>query len=219
MNTSLAAASGAITALLIKLYFSHGNGELAYDLYSALNGVLSGLVAITAGCATLEPWAAVLVGAVAGGVYIAAQKLTVKLRIDDCVDGIPIHLFNGIWDLLSTGLLSAPGPIKEAFGTNEHVGLFYSFGQYEAADASLLWCQVLAIVFIMGFNMAVLTPFFLVLKYMNWLRVDAREEIAGLDACYQHATEENDEEIKNAIVQEIRRRQEASRLIEKAPDV
>jgi Amt family ammonium transporter len=52
-----------------------------------MNGCLTGLVAVTAGCATVEPWAAVVIGIFAGIFYLLASKLLVKLRIDDAVDG------------------------------------------------------------------------------------------------------------------------------------
>jgi Amt family ammonium transporter len=54
-----------------------------------MNGALSGLVAITAGCATLAPWAAFVTGVVGGWVYIFVSNLLVKLRIDDAVDAVP----------------------------------------------------------------------------------------------------------------------------------
>jgi ammonium transporter, Amt family len=55
-----------------------------------MNGCLTGLVAITAGCATVETWGAVLIGMVSGWVYFGLSKLLVRLRIDDAVDAVPV---------------------------------------------------------------------------------------------------------------------------------
>jgi Amt family ammonium transporter len=60
-----------------------------------MNGCLFGLVAITAGCSVVTPWAALIIGAIGGLVYIAGSKLLIKLKIDDAVDAIPIHCCNG----------------------------------------------------------------------------------------------------------------------------
>ena len=57
----------------------------------------TGLVAITAGCATVETWAAVVIGITAGWVYLAISKLLIRLRIDDAVDAIPVHMGGGAW--------------------------------------------------------------------------------------------------------------------------
>lgn len=220
VNTTLAGATGAITALLATLYFSHHRDELAFDLTKTLNGALAGLVAITAGCATLDPWAAFVVGILAGLIYLGASNLVLKLRLDDCVDGIPIHFFCGMWGLVATGLLSSPDGMKEAYGSASHVGLLYSFGHVGSMDASLLWNQLLAIVFIVTVNVVFMFPFFGALKYMDWLRVNTNEEIVGLDACYQHATQEDHEELTKSIVQEIRHHKAATKNpLEQARDV
>ena len=74
-NTGLAAGMGGLTALFVNLWIlERYTGEPFFDLKYAMNGTLSGLVAITAGCGVVEPWAAVLVGFVAGLLYIAGSK-------------------------------------------------------------------------------------------------------------------------------------------------
>jgi hypothetical protein len=71
------------------------------------NGALSGLVvAITAGCSVVEPWASVLIGGLAGVFYVLSFDLLIKLRIDDFVSAIPVHLANGIWGLIAVGLFA-----------------------------------------------------------------------------------------------------------------
>ena len=108
-----------------------------------MNGSLSGLVAITSGCGVVEPWAAIVIGTLAGWVYLIGSNLLIKLRIDDAVDAIPVHMFNGIWGVFSTGLFASPRLMELAYGSGmaSYPGLFYRSG-------NLLGCQVILIVFI-----------------------------------------------------------------------
>lgn len=62
-----------------------------------MNGCLSGLVSITAGCSVVESWASLIIGAVAGGLYLGCSKLLLKKRIDDAVDAIPVHV-SYLWE-------------------------------------------------------------------------------------------------------------------------
>lgn len=212
VNTTLAAAFGSISAMATYMSFTSKKNGLSFDLSKALNGSLAGLVAITSGCGTVEPWASALIGVVAGWVYLGGSTLLVKCRLDDAVDGIPIHMFCGIWGLLATGLFTSPGRLLDAFGNDDHVGLFYSVGRLYI-DGALLLNQFLAVLFILGWTIGMMTPFFLLLNYMKWLRADAMEEIAGLDASYKVAIQEDHEDLKKKIVAEYRKHQEDSRTI------
>ena len=126
VNTTLAAACGAATALFTGAFWNGQKGELAFELPLAMNGALGGLVAITAGCGTFEMWGAVVTGSVGGWVYMLSSMLLVRLRIDDAVDAIPVHLFNGAWGVVATGLFSSEEGMRSAFGSDERVGLIYS---------------------------------------------------------------------------------------------
>jgi Amt family ammonium transporter len=184
VNTSLAGASGAIGALMTNLYIEERKtGELAFDLTAAMNGTLAGLVAITACCGTIETWAAICVGIVAGWIYLMGSKMLLKLRLDDAVDAIPVHMFNGMWGLIATGLFSSPGRLIDAYGTDERLGLFYSFGQGKF-DGTLLLIQCMTMLFIIGWSIAMMLPFFIWLNYMGWFRADSLEELVGLDMSY-----------------------------------
>lgn len=80
---------GGPAALFINLWMlERYTGEPYFDLRFAMNGTLSGLVAITAGCGVLEPWAAVTVGFVSGLLYIGGSKGILRLRLDDAVDAV-----------------------------------------------------------------------------------------------------------------------------------
>lgn len=181
VTTTLSAASGCVSAMftdtLVGLYLT---GEAKYDLTMAMNGILSGLVGITAGCAVVEPWASMLIGITSGWIYVGASKLLVKLKIDDAVDAVPVHFFNGVWGCVATGLFAEPSRIAKAFSDTGHAGWFYEWGK-GSGDASLLLSQLIGILFIIGWTVGIMTPFFLVLKRLNMFRVDPDEEKVGQD--------------------------------------
>merc|ERR1712216_987239 len=84
--------AGAISALVTDTTFGYfKTGEAEYDLTYAMNGCLSGLVAVTAGTSVFTPWAAFVVGLVGGVVYCGFSALLLKLKIDDAVDATPVH--------------------------------------------------------------------------------------------------------------------------------
>jgi len=150
----------------------------------AMNGSLAGLVAITAGCGVVEPWAALLIGAVAGLLYISGSSLLVRLRLDDAVDAIPVHMFNGMWSMIAVGFLACPRYLEMTFGTEvEHVGWFYSLAQGKG-DARLLAAQIVGILFILAWCLGIMLPFFVWLDWKGWFRSDPLEEIVGLDTSY-----------------------------------
>lgn len=135
-TTTIAAAAGCVSALFINYGLSKKGGQPAvYDLSCAMNGALSGLVAITAGCSVIYPSCAAFVGLVAGAVYIGADKLLIKLKIDDVVNAIPVHLANGIWGCIAVGLLAADPLIDDAYGSVtgagnvRPIGWFYEWGR------------------------------------------------------------------------------------------
>jgi ammonium transporter, Amt family len=218
-NVTIAGSVGGITALLIKMYFSYRKeGETAYDISALMNGSMSGLVAVTAGCATIDPGGAVAIGVVSGLLYLGSSTLLIYLRIDDAIDGVPIHAVNGAWGVLATGLLSTPKALKQAYGSNDHVGFFYSMYHKGSMDATLLGNQIIGVIFICGFVVVTMVPFFLILQYFEWLRVDTEKEIIGLDATCMNAPEEDPADVFARVQDELRRHREAmeSRTVEQA---
>jgi len=99
VTTTLAAAAGVMSAALASWGLLHKP-----DLSMALNGALAGLVAVTAGADVLSPLAAVGVGAVGGLLAMAATAALLRLRIDDPVGAVPVHLVSGVWGTLAVGL-------------------------------------------------------------------------------------------------------------------
>jgi len=93
INTTLSAAAGCVMTLFLSTVVAeHFTGEVSFNLQYAMNGCLSGLVSITAGCSVVESWASIVIGLVAGFLYYVFSKFLVKKRIDDAVDAIPVHV-------------------------------------------------------------------------------------------------------------------------------
>jgi Amt family ammonium transporter len=181
VNTTLGACSGAVSALFFSSFLDwRTHGHVSYDVCATMNGCLTGLVAITAGCATVETWAAVIIGTFAGIFFCLASRLLVRLRIDDAVDAVPVHMVGGAWGMISTGLLSAPGLIENAFGPSSHSGWFYEWSQ-GSGDFTLMGIQLIAILFVFSWSFTIMGLYFGLLNYMGWFRVDELEELAGLD--------------------------------------
>lgn len=184
VNTTLAGGSAGIMALFANLIIlERYTGEAFFDLRYLMNGALSGLVAITASCGVIEPWAALVIGSLAGLLYIFGSWALLKLRLDDAVDAIPVHMLNGAFGLFATGLFASPKRLEAAYGNSEHVGFFYSFN-HGGADATLLGLQCVGIMFIFGWVMCTMLPFFIWLDTKGWFRSDPLDEIIGLDTSY-----------------------------------
>ena len=180
VNTSLSAAAGCVSALFFDLIRTEQKtGEYTFDLASAMNGALSALVAITAGCGTVENYAAVIIGFMAGMLYLFASWALVKVRLDDAVDAIPVHAANGIWGMIATGLFTTRDRLADAYGSAEHIGWFY-----DLSDPTLLLNQLAAVAFVFGWVLVAMLPFFTWLNYMGWFRADSLEELVGLDLSY-----------------------------------
>jgi Amt family ammonium transporter len=164
VNTMIAGAAGGLTSMV---YMIKTTGKP--DTSMSCNGILAGLVAITAPCAYVPAWAAVLIGAIAGILVCAAVWFVENvMKLDDPVGAVSVHGVNGLWGVLAVGLF--------ADGTYGGVkGLFFN------GDWGQLGAQLVGILTIL----AVIFPFaFLVLKIIDWtmgLRVSAKDELAGLD--------------------------------------
>lgn len=181
MNTTLAACSGAISAMFLSSFYDHWKtGVFTYDVMFTMNGCLTGLVAITSGCATVDTWAACVIGLFAGFFYLVGSKTLLYFRIDDAVDAVPVHMFGGCWGMIATGLFTAPHLLEAAYGPSDHVGWFYEWSQ-GSGDFALMGCQLIAILFIFAWTFTLMGFCFGLLNYMGWYRVDPLEEMAGLD--------------------------------------
>lgn len=177
VTTTLAATAGGVTATLLS-WVRGGKSDLSL----ALNGILGGLVAITAGCATLEPWAAIVVGVVAGFVIVYGVALLDTLKIDDPVGAVPVHLMNGVWGTLAVGLLSSEALMDNAYGVTSTWGILLGGG------SDLLVTQLIGIGATAAWVVLTSGILFGVIKATIGLRVSEAEEDAGLDV-YEHGME------------------------------
>lgn len=164
INTNLAAAAAGVSALFV-VWKWFGKP----DLSMAMNGALAGLVGITAGCAFVDPWAAIAIGVVSGFLVVAGVVLLDRLRIDDPVGAFPVHGINGIWGTLAIGLFG-----KESLGIAAD-GLFLGGG------IKMLGIQLFGVSLIALFILITMGAIFKVIDKTIGLRVSRDEELKGLD--------------------------------------
>ncbi len=170
VNTILAGAAGAISAMAI----SYIKGGRRTDVGLTLNGCLAGLVGITAGCASVAPWASVVIGLLSGIVmYFSVVLFDAKLRIDDPVGAISVHGLTGGFGTLCVGL----------FATSD--------GLFTEGSAALLGAQALGIVACAAYAMLISFAYFAIVRKVIGLRVKKEEEIKGLDSCEHNVSAYN----------------------------
>jgi len=158
VTTLIAGAAGAVAAM-ITVWLTTGKPDVAMTG----NGVLAGLVGITAGCASVDNWGAGAIGAIAGVIVVFSVFRLDRARVDDPVGAISVHGVCGAWGTLAVGLFATEG------------GLFYGDG------ADQLLSQAIGVAAVFGFVVVTTGVLFQVLKRTIGLRVPPDEEIEGLD--------------------------------------
>jgi Amt family ammonium transporter len=158
-NTFLASAAGGISTM-VYTYFRYGQ----IDITMAINGVLAGLVAITAGCNIVDSNSAIIIGAIAGVLVDVAVILIDKIKIDDPVGAIAVHGVNGLFGTIAVGLFAIEG------------GLFYGGG------FSLLSTQIIGVLSIGLFSFTVTFLLMKLMKKTIGIRISRSEENSGIDA-------------------------------------
>ena len=161
INTMLAGASGGSVALFMTM-----NKFGKADPSMTINGVLSGLVAITAGCAFVSQWGAIIIGAIAGLIVIYATLLIDYLKIDDPVGAVAVHGFNGVFGTIAVGL----------FDTSQ--------GLLTTGDFSLIKIQILGAAVVIVFGLVAGTCIAKICEVTVGFRASEREEEEGLDMSY-----------------------------------
>lgn len=173
VNTFLAAAAGAVAAMILT-WLKTGKPDPSLTA----NGVLAGLVAITAPCGSVENWAAIVIGLIAGGIVYAGVMFNESvLKVDDPVGAIAVHGYCGTWGLLSVGIFAVgmgEGILGGAVYTAGAPGLLYGgvnqfIIQVVGALASIVWA------FVAGFIV------FKIIDVVIGLRASQKEEVEGLD--------------------------------------
>jgi len=172
ITTNTAAAFGGIAAT-ITAWLALGKP----DLSMVINGILAGLVGITAPCAFVTVPSAAIIGLVAGVLVVYAVGFFDKLHIDDPVGAISVHLVNGIWGTLAVGLF--------AVGASDKAGAIYSAGPaaglFYGGGLGQLLIQLMGVVCVGGMTVLLSGIFMIVLKATLGIRVSEEEEIMGLD--------------------------------------
>ncbi|HXF97843.1 MAG TPA: ammonium transporter [Gaiellaceae bacterium] len=168
LNTNLAAAAGVVGAVATS-WLVIGKP----DLSMMLNGAVAALVAITAACAFVAPWAAIVIGLVAGAIVVLGVLLVERARIDDPIGAIAAHGMAGVWGTLSLGLLALPSQ-AESLATGRP-GLLYGGGLGQ------LGVQLLGLAAVGAFTFSVSFASLWLMKRAFGIRTDAEAETAGLD--------------------------------------
>ena len=158
VTTCLAAAAGGLGAALFS-GFLYKN----LDLTMFMNGVLGGLVGITAGADQMGPTEAIIIGAIGGVIVVLGVALLDKCKLDDPVGAIPVHLFAGIWGTLAVGIFGASASFDQFMVQLASVGIVGAF------------CVICTIIIALG------------VKAIMGLRVSDEEETQGLDIA-EHGT-------------------------------
>lgn len=152
VTTSMAAAAGAFGALVVSYMMFK-----TYDITMVLNGILAGLVGITAGADQMSVGGSALIGFIGGGLVVLAVVFFDKIKVDDPVGAISVHLVGGIWGTLAVGI----------FGDLAGIGQFVS--------------QLVGVASVGAFCLIISWLIFFTLKKTVGIRVDAAEETEGLD--------------------------------------
>jgi Amt family ammonium transporter len=161
LNTNMAAAAGCLTAAATA-WIALGKP----DLSMMLNGTLAGLVAITAPCYWVSTGSSVVIGAIAGVLVVYAVLFFDKVKADDPVGALSVHLVNGVWGTLAVGLFAS---------RNDVAGLFFGGGLAQ------LLVQLKGVVAVAAFTVLSTALVWFLVKLTLGIRVSAEEEMEGLD--------------------------------------
>lgn len=172
-TTTLAAASGCLTTCLIGRIV-----DGVIDPANANNGLLAGLVGITAGCATVAPEGAFIIGIVAGFIYFFGCRLLLACRLDDVVSAVPVHCFCGMWGTIAAGLFATEKYYAAAYYSaraSKCAGIFYG------GSGDSLAVAITFLIFVTAWVGGTMLVLFLLMKCFGILRVTEKVEEDGMD--------------------------------------
>merc|ERR1712014_412429 len=179
MNTTIAAATGGLTVFGLRMAILKG----FYDIAGFCNGILAGLVSITAGCGTVDCGSAFAIGIIGGFVYQGASLLMKKLRIDDPIDAFAVHGAAGAWGVMAAALFDWGKGMDYSHGWS---GFDCGRGDdgkcVEGLNGQLIVAnlvEVIAICAWVGINSALV---FIPLRLAGFLRADDELQDVGMDA-------------------------------------
>ncbi|MFC4778599.1 ammonium transporter [Paenibacillus sp. GCM10023252] len=183
-NTMLGAGAGGVAALLIS-WAVLGKA----DITTMLNGTLAGLVAITASCAFVEPWAAVVIGLVAGVLVFFSAKFFEKIKVDDPIYAMSVHGAAGVWGTLANGIFAT-----QALAEKVAIG---QGGLIDTGSWHQLWVQFESVVVCGAYALGASFLILGVMKLVMGFRVTEEQEIIGLDLS-EHGAYGYPEQMKKA---------------------
>jgi Amt family ammonium transporter len=147
-----------------------------WNVVEMCGGILGGLVSITAGCGSVFPYSAIIIGAIGGLVYMGAEDITMKFKIDDPVQAFPVHGACGMWGVIACALFDWGVP----------KGNYHAWGGFSPTDGATLGggllVQCVGVLAIAAWTAITLVIVFLGMKKLGLLRVSNDVEDVGLDA-------------------------------------
>jgi Amt family ammonium transporter len=168
LATNLAAGAGALGGVLVSWVVIKKP-----DLSMMLNGVVAALVAVTAACGFVAPWAAIVIGGVAGAIAVGGVLLVERIGIDDPIGAVAVHGMAGVWGTLATGLFAVPA-LAQNLATGGG-GLVYT-GSFDQ-----LGTQALGLLAVGLFTFTASFGALWAMKRLWGIRVEPEVELAGLD--------------------------------------
>jgi Amt family ammonium transporter len=173
-NTLVAGSVAGCVAMCYMWFISPAKKP---DPSMSVNGMLAGLVAITAPCAFVDSVSAAIIGVVAGVLVCLATVWLEKAKIDDPVGAVPVHFANGLWGVIAVGLFANGSEASKGWNGMEGAvtGLFYGGGAGQLIAQSI---EAVAVIVAVG---GLSFVFFKVLAALKLLRVSADVEVRGLD--------------------------------------
>lgn len=169
VNTTLAAAAGALGAMFFKHYRTQG-----WNMSFILNGSLAGLVAITAGCAVVTPIASIVIGLLAGVLVVLSVTAVERMKIDDAVGAFSVHGVCGAFGTLMIGIVGS-----SALGAPSLL---------DGGSLALLGTQIVGVVGVAVWVTVTSFAMFGILQVANILHVDPEADRIGIDAYEHHAS-------------------------------
>ncbi|GAB5362077.1 hypothetical protein AAMO2058_000767600 [Amorphochlora amoebiformis] len=199
-NSSIAPAAAIITILILQNIL-----EGKMSIAGILNSALAGLVVVTPGCATLEPWAAIICGILAAVSYQGSSYSMVKLLLDDPVDAVSVHGVCGLLGVILAGVLSDEALIDRAYGSG-----------YRCSNrGKQLGVQIIGCLAIIAWSAGIIGAIFLIFRLIpGGLRVSKQDELVGTDFAYfsGYAYPDFKEKVREAKEQHLRKIELARRM-------
>jgi len=178
MNTTIAAATGGITVFLLRFALIR-----RYDLGGLCNGILAGLVSITAGCANVESGSAFAIGMIGGCLYVTSSAFLKRMRIDDPLDAFPVHGTCGAWGVLAAALFDWGKGFDTVHGWSG-----FDCVRDDGLDCKkemggqLVAANIVEILAITAWVVTCSTLIFVILRVVGFLRASDEAQDAGMDA-------------------------------------